>query len=154
MATLLLSSERLLANLGSICTSTLTASSPIYHAFRTQSLTSHEATSSHTATILGTVNALFAGGAAIGGISQGWLGDWLGRVKALGLAAALTLIGSALLAGAVNISMLIVARFIQGVGLGQMLALSTLYVAEVAPPHRRGLLTALTPCSYGCGYLM
>lgn len=99
------------------------------------------------------MNALFAGGAAIGGILQGWLGDYLGRVKALGFAAGLALIGSALLAGAINIPMLIIARFIQGVGLGQMLALSTLYVAEVAPPHRRGVLTALSPCSYGCGYL-
>lgn len=49
--------------------------------------------------------------------------------------------------------MFIVSRFITGFGLGELLAISTLYTTEVAPPHKRGLLASITPTAYGCGYL-
>lgn len=59
---------------------------------------------------------MFAAGGAFGAITQGWTADWLGRRKALALAAGLTLVGGALIAGSVNIPMLVVVRFIQGIG--------------------------------------
>lgn len=37
-------------------------------------------------------------------------------------------------------------------GVGQLMALVPLYIAEVAPPHRRGLLTAGTACGLSVGY--
>ncbi|KFY68508.1 hypothetical protein V496_01030 [Pseudogymnoascus sp. VKM F-4515 (FW-2607)] len=110
--------------------------------------------SSYTASIIGAVNSLFAAGAAFGAISQGWLGDWLGRKKAFIIAAALSAIGGALTAASQNVPMIIVVRFIQGVGLGQLISLVPCYIAEVAPPHRRGALGGLTAVSFATGYVI
>ena len=88
-----------------------------------------------------------------GAVVQGFTGDWLGRVKALQIGAVISIIGTAVVAGSVNIPQLFVFRFITGLGVGQLLALVPLYITEVAPPHRRGLLSALTGCSFSLGYL-
>jgi MFS family permease len=104
--------------------------------------------------ILGAVNALFGAGAAFGAIVQGWTADWLGRRKAMALAAVLAFLGGALTAGSVHIAMLIAVRFIQGFGLGQVICLVPLYIAEVAPPHKRGMLSGATVWSFGIGYVV
>jgi len=98
------------------------------------------------------VNALFAAGAAFGAIAQGFLADWLGRKKALAVAALCAIIGGALSAGSVAIAMLITVLLLQGFGLGMVICLVPLYITEVSPPHRRGLLTGLTTMSFGLGY--
>ncbi len=89
----------------------------------------------------------------VGAVVQGFTSDWLGRVKALQIGAVISIIGTAVVAGSVNIPQLFVFRFITGLGVGQLLALVPLYITEVAPPHRRGLLSALTGCSFSLGYL-
>ena len=107
-----------------------------------------------TANILGAVNALFSFGAAVGAIGQSFLADRFGRKKSLAIAAICALIGGALAAGSTTIAMLIVVRLLQGCGLGMLLCLVPLYLTEVAPPHRRGLLSGLTTMSFGMGYLV
>lgn len=72
----------------------------------------------------------------------------------MGVAALLGVIGSALVAGSVNVGMMIAVRVIQGAGLGMLLTLVPLYLTEVAPSHRRGLLTGLTTLSFGMGYIV
>ena len=74
------------------------------------------AKSSRTASILGAIAALFCAGAAIGTVVQGYTGDWLGRRKALAIAGAISLLGTAVVAGSVNLPMLFVFRFISGLG--------------------------------------
>lgn len=74
------------------------------------------AKSSHTASILGAIAALFCAGAAIGTVIQGYTGDWLGRRKALAIAGSISLLGTAVVAGSVNLPMLFVFRFISGLG--------------------------------------
>ncbi|KIV85577.1 hypothetical protein PV11_01255 [Exophiala sideris] len=111
-------------------------------------------TTSHTANILGAVNAVYFTGCALGSLGQSFLADWLGRKKALYIAAILALIGSALVAGSVKVGMLIAVRVIQGGGQGMLLALVPLYLSEVAPPHIRGFLTGLTTLSFGIGYVI
>lgn len=100
------------------------------------------------------MNSLFAAGAAFGAIAQGWIGDWLGRKKAFAIGSTFAIVGGALTAGSVHIGMLIAMRFIQGLGLGQLIALVPLYITEVAPAHRRGALAGMTAASFATGYVM
>ena len=111
-------------------------------------------TSSHTANVIGAVNALFALGAALGAIAQGWISDWRGRRVGLAIAAGCALIGGALAAGSTAIAMIIVVRILQGFGLGMIISLVPLYLSEVAPPHSRGFLTGLTVMSFGVGFTL
>ena len=57
-----------------------------------------------------------------------------------------------LVAGSVAVPMLIIVRSLQGFGVGMLLCLVPLYLSEVAPPKRRGLLTGLTATSFGLGF--
>ena len=93
-------------------------------------------------------------GAAAGAIMQGWLSDALGRKRAMFWASIVSLIGGILGASSANIAMLISARFLQALGLGQIMALVPLYIIEVAPSHQRGLLGGLTAISLALGYLV
>jgi len=96
---------------------------------------------------------LFNFGLAVGAIAQGWLADAMGRKRAFILASVCSLVGAALIAGSVAIGMIITVRLLHGFGLGMLICLVPLYLTEVAPPHRRGLLSGLTTLSFGMGYL-
>jgi len=78
----------------------------------------------------------------------------LGRKKTFALAAVCALVGGALVAGSVKVAMLIVVRLLQGFGLGMLLSVVPLYLTEVAPAHRRGMVSGLTTLSFTLGYLM
>ncbi|KAH8697513.1 general substrate transporter [Talaromyces proteolyticus] len=111
-------------------------------------------TSSYTANILGAISGLFNFGLAAGALVQGWLSDAFGRKKAFAFASICSLIGGALVAGSAAIPMLITVRMLQGFGLGILVALVPLYATEVAPPHRRGMLSGLTAMNFALGYLV
>lgn len=97
---------------------------------------------------------MFFFGCAVGSIAQCFVSDWIGRKGALNSAAVLSCVGSALVAGSVNIPMLFVMRITQGIGLGMLLTLVPLYLTEVAPPQHRGFLTGSTQFSTGIGYIV
>ncbi|KAK5317577.1 hypothetical protein LTR70_005772 [Exophiala xenobiotica] len=99
-------------------------------------------------------NALFNFGLAMGSLIQGWLCDVIGRKKAFAIAGACSLIGAALITGSTVIEMLIVVRLLHGFGLGMLICLVPLYLTEVAPAKRRGLLAGLTTASFAAGYLV
>ncbi|KAL6246482.1 hypothetical protein RBB50_006719 [Rhinocladiella similis] len=109
-------------------------------------------TSDYCANILGAINALFNFGLAIGALAQGYLADVIGRKKAFYIAGASALVGAILVTASVKIAMLITVRLLHGFGLGMLICLVPLYLTEVAPPHRRGLLSGLTTMSFGMGY--
>jgi MFS family permease len=97
-------------------------------------LTPNVATTSHTASILGAVNALFSFGAAMGALAQSWISDKYGRKKAILVAIVLCVIGGALTAGSVHIDMLIVVRLLSGFGLGMIVTMSPMYIAGESTP--------------------
>jgi MHS family alpha-ketoglutarate permease-like MFS transporter len=83
----------------------------------------------------------------LGGLFFGWLADRHGRRRAMTLAMVVTAVGSLLIGiaptyGAVGVLasvVLLVARLAQGFGLGGEIGGSHTYLAEMAPPARRGL---------------
>jgi MFS family permease len=81
--------------------------------------------------IIGAIQATFAAGAAFGALAQGWVGDWLGRKKALAAAGLWALVGGALATASQNLAMLIAVRFLHGFGLGMIICLVPLYITEV-----------------------
>jgi MFS family permease len=81
--------------------------------------------------IIGAIQATFAAGAAFGALTQGWVGDWLGRKKALAAAGLWALVGGALATASQNLAMLIAVRFLHGFGLGMIICLVPLYITEV-----------------------
>ncbi|KAH8696454.1 general substrate transporter [Talaromyces proteolyticus] len=104
--------------------------------------------------ILGAISGLFNFGLAAGALLQGWISDSFGRKKAFAFASMCSLIGGALVAGSATIPMLIIVRMLQGIGLGILVALVPIYNTEVAPPHRRGMLSGLTALNFALGYLV
>lgn len=116
---------------------------------RSNSRTANASTLLDTANLLVALNCLFCAGGCVGSLGQSGVADKLGRKKALAIAAVIALVGDALVAGSVAMSMMITARFVQGCGLGALLALVPIYLSEVAPPRSRGLLAGLTTFSFG-----
>jgi MFS family permease len=104
--------------------------------------------------VMGATFSLFAFGAAVGGIVQGWTADWIGRKKTLAVAGLTSTVGAALVAGSVNVPMLVTTRILHGFGLGMILCLVPLYTTEIAPPKTRGIYSGMTVIGYGMGYLM
>lgn len=102
--------------------------------------------------VIGAANALFTAGAAFGAIAQGFVADAYGRKNGMAIASVLAIIGGALAAGSVNIAMIVTVRIIQGIGAGMVICLVPLYLAETAPPQRRGFLSGLTVLAFGFGY--
>ncbi len=83
-------------------------------------------------------------GYIIGSFVIGTMADRFGRYRMLLLTFALTAIGSFGDALAPDILILIIFRFITGVGVGADLNLVSTYVSELAPTARRGRITLLT----------
>jgi len=82
-------------------------------------------------------------GTVLGALFGGKISDHFGRKPTLLCIGALYLI-SALWSGlALSATALFVARFIGGLGVGCSSVVAPVYIAEIAPTHRRGLMTAI-----------
>lgn len=84
------------------------------------------------------MNGLFAGGGFIGCFIVPVLLNAVGRRMAIQISACLCIISAALQAGSVHIGMLLVARFLNGIGIGMMDVAVPIYQSEVAPAKIRG----------------
>lgn len=119
--------------------------------------------SNPSASLLATL-AVFAVGflaRPLGGLLFGWLTDRFGRKFGLTLAVGLMSVGLAMIAltpsyGTIGIAapiILLVARIIQGVSQGGETPASQAFLAELAPPARRGLWSSLIYVSGTIGVL-
>ena len=77
----------------------------------------------------------------VGALLAGWTSDRLGRRLTIVLANAFFLVGPLAMALARGYALLMVGRFVAGVGYA--LVIAPVYAAEIAPPSSRGLLTSL-----------
>src|SRR5690606_13469661 len=101
--------------------------------------------------LLGTVNLA---GMALGASIGGYLADRIGR-KPIFLAT-LIIFGMASLASAAatGLAVMLVLRFIMGLGLGAELPVASTLVNEFAPAHKRGRIVVLLESFWAVGWLL
>ncbi|MGV8878549.1 MAG: sugar porter family MFS transporter [Sphingobacteriaceae bacterium] len=93
-------------------------------------------------------------GCIAGVLIAGWFTDYFGRKKALllsGLLFAVSAIGSAF---PINVDFLIIARLVGGIGVGIASMVTPMYIAEIAPPDKRGALVSLNQVAIVFGMVL
>ena len=93
-------------------------------------------------------------GAVLGSAAAGWLSDRFGRSRNLILAAALMLASAAGSALAPDMTWLILARWVGGLGVGISAMVCPLYISEVSPAHLRGGLVTVFQLAITLGILV
>ncbi|HEY6456362.1 MAG TPA: MFS transporter [Steroidobacteraceae bacterium] len=102
-------------------------------------------------TALGAVFAAGSAGAMLGGLLFGFIGDRLGRRRAIVVAVGLFGVFTLLLAAADRTSELVLARFVGGVALGGALPLIWALSIEYVPTRYRATVVTLIMLGYGLG---
>jgi MFS family permease len=103
---------------------------------------------------MGMVTALFLLGAAAGGLVFGWLGDRIGRVKAMTGSILCYSIFTGLCYFAIEPWHLAALRFIAALGMGGEWALGVALVMEIWPSEKRPLMAGLIGASANLGYTL
>ncbi|KAJ5610228.1 hypothetical protein N7510_006947 [Penicillium lagena] len=118
-----------------------------------------------TSNVQGGITASMPGGSFVGSLFSGILSDRFGRKTSIQIGSVIWLIGSGISCAAQNYPMLIVGRFINGLCVGICSAQVPVYVSELAPPRKRGLVVGTQQwaitwgilimfyISYGCSFL-
>lgn len=93
-------------------------------------------------------------GAIVGAAFGGRLADRLGRRRLILIGAVLFFVGSFIMAVAPSVTILIVGRVLDGVGIGFASVVGPLYIAEIAPAKIRGSLVTLNNVAITGGILV
>ena len=102
----------------------------------------------------GIVLACFLVGAATGGVLFGWLGDKIGRVRAMTVSILMYSLCSGLSAASQSPEQLAVLRFVGALGMGGEWALGVALVMELWPGASRALMGGLIGAFGNLGYLI
>ncbi|CAO2652673.1 Nn.00g009560.m01.CDS01 [Neocucurbitaria sp. VM-36] len=100
----------------------------------------------------GAIVSVYNAGQAIGGLTTGYFADRLSRKYTIFIASMLTIVGAILQCAAVHVGMLVAGRLVAGIGCGQLLSVVPIYLAEVAPPARRGFLVGTQGMMIAIGF--
>src|SRR6478609_210099 len=100
------------------------------------------------------VTVLLFPGAALGALLGGKLADALGRKGSLLVCAGLFLVGALSCAVAPNFEVMLIARIILGLGVGAAAATCPLFLAEMAPAHRRGRMVTINELMIVTGQML
>lgn len=103
---------------------------------------------------MGWATALFLWGAALGGVLFGWLGDRIGRVRAMSLSILFYSVFTGLSYFATQPWHLPAFRFIAALGMGGEWALGVALVMEVWPSEKRPLMAALIGAASNVGFAL
>jgi len=103
---------------------------------------------------MGRITALFLVGAAAGGLAFGWLGDRVGRVRAMSLSILTYSIFTGLCYFAQEPWHLGALRFIAAFGMGGEWSLGVALVMEAWPSGKRALLAGIIGTASNAGYLL
>jgi MFS family permease len=102
----------------------------------------------------GAIIAVFLVGAATGGVLFGWLGDKIGRVKAMSLSIFTYAIFTGLCGFATEAWHIAALRFIASLGMGGEWSLGVALVNEIWPGKSRALIAGLIGAAANVGFLM
>ncbi|MBI5690301.1 MAG: MFS transporter [Verrucomicrobia bacterium] len=112
------------------------------------------ATSGEAAQWFGAIIAVFLVGAASGGVLFGWLGDKIGRVRAMSLSIFTYAIFTGLCGFATEAWHVAALRFVASLGMGGEWSLGVALVNEVWPGKGRALIAGLIGAAANVGYLL
>lgn len=101
---------------------------------------------------MGRITAMFLLGAAAGGLVFGWLGDRIGRVRAMTLSILAYSLFTGLAYFAQQPWQLGAFRFIAALGMGGEWSLGVALVMECWPSNKRPLMAGLIGAAANCGY--
>ena len=93
-------------------------------------------------------------GALVGALSSGKLADLIGRRDVIMATAALFTLGAFVSAIAPSVHVLLLGRLIVGAAVGAMSVAAPLYIAEIAPPAKRGVLVCFFQLAITAGILL
>jgi MFS family permease len=102
----------------------------------------------------GVVTAGFLVGAATGGVLFGWLGDRIGRVRAMTLSVLAYSVFTGLCGVATEAWQIGILRFIAALGMGGEWSLGVALVMEVWPNRSRAFMAGLIGAAANVGYLL
>ena len=102
----------------------------------------------------GVIMAVFLVGAATGGVLFGWLGDRIGRVRAMSLSILTYAIFTGLCGFAVAAWQIAALRFVASLGMGGEWALGVAIVTELWPDRSRAVLAGLIGAAANVGMLL
>ncbi len=102
----------------------------------------------------GAIIATFLVGAATGGVVFGWLGDRIGRVRAMSLSVLVYALFTGFCGLARTVEELAVLRFIASLGMGGEWSLGVALVMEVWPNRSRAFMAGLIGAAANVGYLL
>jgi MFS family permease len=100
------------------------------------------------------IAAMFLWGAALGGLVFGWLGDKIGRVKAMSLSILIYSVFTGLLYFANSVQYIAGMRFVAAIGMGGEWALGVALVMEVWDAKYRPILAGLIGAASNVGFLL
>jgi MFS transporter, SHS family, sialic acid transporter len=102
----------------------------------------------------GVIMAVFLVGAAAGGVLFGWLGDRIGRVRAMALSIFTYAVFTGLCGFATEPWHIAVLRFIASLGMGGEWSLGVALVTELWPDRNRAVLAGLIGAASNVGFLL
>lgn len=105
-----------------------------------------------TTNIIGALNGANSGGGFIGCIFSAWAADKIGRKRTIQVGCIVLIVGGALNAGSVAISMFAIGRAVAGFGSGILAIVVPMYQGEVATAETRGAMVCVTGIMYAWGY--
>ncbi|KAJ1814077.1 hypothetical protein LPJ75_002924 [Coemansia sp. RSA 2598] len=103
---------------------------------------------------VGVIVSLLTAGCFVGSLGAGWLADNFSRKRTIMLASIVFSVGVAIQCGSVNRAMLIVGRFIAGLGVGCLSMTVPIFQSEISPAQIRGRLVSLQQWAITWGLLV
>ncbi|KAL4874356.1 putative hexose carrier protein [Aspergillus karnatakaensis] len=104
------------------------------------------------APLTGAIVSLYNVGQAVGTFGAGYSANKFSRRWTICGSAVIAIIGRVLQCAAVNAGMMIAGRFFAGVGCGIILTVVPIYIAEVSPPKKRGMIVGLQGFMMAIGF--